>query len=149
MHNIIQTLRKHFVWTSESRPTSSTRNVRSTNRREPNFVGFFEFFLQRLSALPNRHIFSEKALNFPTKIVKFPLEIVKFSWKNRKISLQIQSNFSVKIINFPHKSCQNFPAKLSNFLANIVKFLYKNCKIFLQRLSILSTKIVAFSRKKD
>ncbi len=41
MRNIMRTWCERFVWTSESRPTSSTRNLWSIIRQRPNIVRFF------------------------------------------------------------------------------------------------------------
>ncbi len=64
-----------------------------------------------------RQILLQKSSNFLIKISKFSWRIVKFFCN------YLSSNFSVKIINFPHKNCQNF-------LAIIFKFSCKACQIF-------------------
>ncbi len=65
-----------------------------------------------------RQILVQKSSNFFRKIVEF-------SWRIYQVKFFCNyppSNFSVKIINFPHKNCQNFPAKL-------VRFSYKKHQI--------------------
>ncbi len=54
---------------------------------------------------------------FLKNLSNFSANTVKLFWD------YLLSNFSVKIINFPHKNCQNFPPK-------IIKFSCKTCQIF-------------------